>query len=102
MITLNSKKFAETEKEFINSLFEIGGTCVGYAIERKDRIVLTDHNKNRIGVITKHRVLALATKQDNGKYWYSHGDINIIGKYGSYANQVKDIDCALTKCNINH
>lgn len=30
MITFNGLKFAKTEDEFINSLFESDGTCFGY------------------------------------------------------------------------
>ena len=81
MIKLNSKKFAESEKEFTNSLFEKDGTCVGYAKRLKRKIKLMDHNKELIGVIAKNNVLGLATKQKDGKYWYSYGDIPLIGKY---------------------
>lgn len=91
MITLNGKNFAENEKEFINSLFDKGGTCVGYAKTNKNEVILSDHNKQRVGVITKHNVLAKATKQDNGKYWYSYGDIDLVGKYDSYMQEKEEV-----------
>jgi hypothetical protein len=90
MIILNGKKFAETEKEFTNSLFETGGTCVGYARRTKRTIILEDHNKNRIGVINKWGVLCKASKTEEGKYWYSFGDIDLIGKYDNYMKEVEE------------
>lgn len=90
MITLNGKDFAENEQEFINSLFTKGGTCVGYAKRNKCSITLMDHQKNKVGVINKHGVLCKATKQEDGKYWYSYGDIDIIGAYSSYMQSVEE------------
>ena len=90
MITLNNKKFAETEAEFIDSLFASGGTCVGYAKKNKSSVTLLDHNKQKIGVINKHGVLGKATKQLDGKYWYSYGTIEQIGGYDNYMQSVKE------------
>ena len=90
MITLNNKKFAETEAEFIDSLFASGGTCVGYAKKNKSSVTLLDHNKQKIGVINKHGVLGKATKQLDGKYWYSYGTIEQIGEYDSYIQSVEE------------
>ena len=100
MIELNGKKFARNDKEFTNSLFAKGGTCVGYYRPYKKSIALMDQHKNRIGVITANRVLACATKQENGKYWYSYADIDLIGRYESYAEQSKDILAALKSTGL--
>lgn len=79
MITLNNKKFAETEQEFINSVFSVP-TCSGYAKRHKRKINLYDHNKNLIGVIA-NRVLGKTTLMENGKYWYNYADIPLLGDY---------------------
>lgn len=94
MITLNDKKLARNEEEFINSLFETGGTCVGYYKPNKLSITILDHKKNKVGVINKFGVLCKATKQDKG-YWYSYGDITIIGK-----TLQEDVDSAMLSHNI--
>lgn len=90
MIILNGSKFAETESEFIDSLFSKSGTCVGYAKKNKCSVTLQDHNKQKIGVINKHGVLGKATRQSDGKYWYSYGTIDQIGEYESYMDQVNE------------
>ena len=96
MIILNGSKFAKNETEFTNSLFEAGGTCVGYYKRNKCSVTLSDHNKNKIGVINKYKVLCKATKQESsGKYWYSYGDIDLIGAYSSYSEQVLEVAQAL-------
>jgi len=92
MIILNNKKFAETEDEFINSLFKVGGTCVGYAKRLKRQIKLFNHKKTQVGVINQHGVLGSATPQKDGKTWYSYMDIKIIGEYKSYAQEKDKIE----------
>ena len=95
MIVINNKKFALNDSEFTDSLFKSGGTCIGYYKPLKNQIKLFDMNNNLVGSITKHKVLAKATKQDNGKYWYSYGTIDIIGEHESYRQQINDIEFAL-------
>jgi len=99
MITLNNKKFAANDKEFVDSIFT-KQTCVGFYRAYKNVINLMDHQHNKIGVITKHKVLALATKLDTGKFRYSYGDIPLIGPYESYMNQCNEVEQALKDCNI--
>lgn len=94
MITLNGTKFAASEQEFTGSLFTDGDTCSGYYKPLKHRVNLLDKDKNLIGVITKHKVLAQATKLSNGSYWYNHGDIPLIGRYESHLqmhNEVQNV-----------
>ena len=89
MIELNGKKLALNDSEFTGSLFDKGGTCVGYYKINKASISILDMQKNKVGVINKHGVLGSATKVDNG-YWYSEADIKRIGEYGSYIQKVED------------
>jgi len=88
MITLNNKKFAENKEEFMDSLFQAGGTCVGFAKRNKRSIKLFDHNHELIGCINKHKVLHNSTPLhhithdniDTGKFWHSYGCPAIISK----------------------
>jgi hypothetical protein len=95
MITLNGNKFAANDKEFTSSLFSKGGTCVGFYRTFKNTINILDMQKVKVGIINKHKVLALATKRDDGKWWYSYGDIPLVGVYGSTRARTIDIDKAL-------
>lgn len=90
MITLNNKKFAKNDEEFIDSLTSIN-TCVGYYKRFKNCIVLYNMQKNKIGVINKNGVLCKATKLETGHYWYNYGTIDIIGEYDSYMKQVEEV-----------
>ena len=82
MLTLNNKKFAETEQEFTDSLFKKGGTCTGYAKRLKRQVQLFDHHHKQIGVINKNGVLCCVSfpKVLKGKKWYSFATIKEIGK----------------------
>ena len=95
MITLNGNKFALNDNEFINSLFDTGNTCVGYYKPYKNNINLLDMQKVKIGVVTRHKVLALATKKDNGKWWYSYGDLPLVGAYKNTTQKYNEINTAL-------
>jgi len=93
MITLNNKKFAENENEFIDSLFHSGGTCVGYAKRLKRQVQLFDIQNKQIAAINKHGVLCCVSFPDslNGKKWYSFAGIDVIGNYG-LTEQSEDIE----------
>ena len=95
MIHLNGKKFAENEKEFVNSIFESDGTCVGFARRYKKSVSLFDHQKNKIAVINNHGVLCCATKRKDGRYWYSLATVNLIGRWESYRKEVEECAAAL-------
>jgi len=97
MISINNKKFAESENESLDSLFKGTSTCVGYAKRLKRQIKLFDHQKKLVGIINRFGVLCLATKQDNGKYWYSYGDIDIIGRYPSFEAEYLAVDSCNSK-----
>ena len=96
MITLNGVKFAQNDDEFINSLFENGGTCDGYYRVNKKSITLMDKDKNKIGVIC-NMVLGKATKLDNGKWWYSYGKPELIGEYDSYVQEQDELNTVYKK-----
>lgn len=76
MLIINGKKFAETEKEFTESLFCSGGTCHGYAKRNKRSITLTDHQKKEIVKINRFGVFCGVSTftDDTGKTknWYSY------------------------------
>ena len=91
MIILNSSKFAESEDEFTNTLFEAGSTAVGYATRYKRQIKLFNHQKVLIGVVNRWCGLCKATKLESGETWYNHGDIDEIGRYEKYGDQVSEL-----------
>ena len=80
MLIINGKKFAQNKDEFTSSLFKRGGTCIGFYKVNKKSITLMDMQKNKVGTIA-NKVLGCATKQDDGKYWYSYADIPLLGAY---------------------
>jgi len=87
MIMINGKKFAENDGDMTDSLFQHGGTCVGYAKRYKRQIVLSNIQKERIAVINKHGVLCCATKQPEGGYWYSFATVKEIGRFIKYSDE---------------
>ena len=98
MLTLNNTHFAATEQDFTNSLFNSKGTASGYYRAYKNVITLLDHNKVKVGIISKHGVLALATQPASlkGKWWYSYGDIPLLGTIESHEQLGNDVTQALS------
>ena len=93
MIEINGKKFAINDKEFTNSLFKRGGTCIGYYKVTKREIKLYSIQKMQIGVIVKkEKLLAKCTILEDCKKWYSYGDIEEIGKFDSYLSKCNQIE----------
>ena len=90
MIIINNKKFAETEKEFVDSVFT-NQTCVGYAKRYKKIINVMDHQKNRIAQLNRWGVLCKATAIEDGKFWYNFGTIDIIGEFNDMQRYVEKI-----------
>ena len=89
MIILNGSKFAETEDEFVSSLFERGGTCKGYAVRQKTRIKLLNHQRELIGVVNKFGCI-LHARPFNGAYNYSFMTIPEVGGYDSYMKSIEE------------
>lgn len=100
MIVLNGKKFARTNREFMDSLFSPTGTCAGFYTVYPRAIIIMDMHRNRVGCINWDGVLCSATKQVNGRYWYNYRTPELIGEYPSYSaerEEVKGIVRALIK-----
>ena len=85
MIELNGKKFAENDKEFANSLFESGSTCVGYAKRLKRQIQLMDHQKNKIGVINRYNDWSDSLCKAGEIHSEQYNNYCYIGKYSEEA-----------------
>lgn len=100
MLILNGKKFARTDAEFTASLFQPGGTCVGFYKPTSRQIFLMNQHKERIGVIAPSGVLGSATRLEDGRYWYSYGTPGLVGNYESYAQEHDESHAALRQfCN---
>jgi hypothetical protein len=95
MITLNGNKFAETENEFLNSLFTLE-TCSGYAKRLKRKIKIFNIQNELIAVVNRWGVLCCASKLASGKYWYSHATVKEIGEY-SLCQKDKDLENLIIK-----
>jgi hypothetical protein len=87
MVIINNKKFAETDREYIDALFMPGGTCVGFAKRARRTIKFYDTQKNIKGVVNQEAVLGSACQLDTKKVWYSYGEPKIIGTFSDYATQ---------------
>lgn len=101
MILLNNRKFAATEKEFINSLFESGGTCSGFYKPMKNRIRLFNPQKVEIGSVTCYGILAKCSILKDGKKWYSYGTVEEVGEFKSIIEESKQINSLLKEFKIN-
>ena len=99
MIILNGKKFAENNKEYISSLFS-SPSCVGMVKVNKRSINLLDSQGLKIGVITRHCVLARAKKVDTG-WWYSYGPIPIVGEYDDSKDQRYEVSEIVSRFGLN-
>lgn len=83
MLTINGKKYAKNEKEFINSLFESGGTCYGYYKQVKSGVKLLDHNKNIFAFIVNNRYneqFFVSAHVLNGKTYYMNSTTSVDDK----------------------
>ena len=99
MITLNGKLFAANENEFIDSLFNPEGSCVGYYKRNKTSVTLYNMQKEKIAVINKDAVLCKAQKLDNGKWWYSFATVAEVGDYACYSTKKEQLKTVLTTDN---
>lgn len=71
MITFNNERWARNDKEMLDTLFDGKGTAVGFYQPKKTAVYLLNLQKERIGCINAYGVLCVATKQEDGRYWYS-------------------------------
>lgn len=77
MIIVNGNKFAETEQEFIDSVFT-EKSCVGFAKRKKRDVLLMDHQKNPVGFMDCHGVIGSARKVEDGIF-YTYATPKIVG-----------------------
>ena len=100
MITLNGKLFAANENEFVDSIFNPNGSCVGYYKRNKTSVTLYNMQKEKIAVINKHAVLCNAQKLDSGKWWYSLADVAEVGSFACYNTKREELKTVLTTDNF--
>lgn len=79
MLEFNGRRFAETEREIIDSLFQPGGTVAGKAKRNARKIDLFELNGRHVGTITRAGIVATASPQADGRTWYSYGWPAIAG-----------------------
>ena len=92
MITFNNKNFILLSDKSKYKDHEY----VGFYRPYKKSISLFNKNKEKIGAVTKNKVLLSALKVEGG-YWYSFATIGLIGEYSSYRQECEDIEKALEK-----
>ena len=90
MLTINNVLFAKNDNELLDSLFTGDKTASGFYKVLKNEIKLYNTSKELIGVITKNKCLAKATKLDNGKYFYNFATIDLIGEFKSYKKKIEE------------
>lgn len=91
-LTFNGKTFTAAGLE--------PGTGGCYRVRRRQIDLLRADTEALIGAVTVHGVLACATLQPDGKYWFSYADIDEIGSYSSYLQEVDEIAAALRLCGL--
>ena len=89
MIIINNLKFAESEKEFSDSIFDHEGTCYVYAKRTKRAIHFYTMQKKVFAFINHWGVFGTATPltpeervSSRSKIWYSYGTPEIFGEMG--------------------
>lgn len=55
MLTINNKQYASNDKEFTNSLFNAGGTCVGYYKRTARGIQLMNMQKKLFAFVVNNK-----------------------------------------------
>ncbi len=94
MIKLNGKKFAANKKEL-----QAYPDCVGFYRVNRRSVSIQNLNKEKVGVITYHGVLASAKKLE-GEWWYSHAAVELVGEYDSYTRESTEVHAILKRFNI--
>lgn len=93
-IVLNGRRFVKGKSAVVESLFQPGGTASGYYNTRGGVIRLFKPNGELDGVINRYGVLAKATRRDDGKTWYSYGDLATVGRWTSYGRRIDEVKAA--------
>ena len=79
MLHFNGKRFAESDREAVESLFTPGGTVDGMAKRKARCIDLMELNGRHAATITRNGIVATATAQEDGRTWFSYGWPAIAG-----------------------
>lgn len=87
MIELNEATFANGKKEMAEQ-------DSGYYRRNQKSLTLFNREGRKIGVINRHGVLCCATLVA-GRWWYSHAQIDEVGRWSSYTQEREDIQRAL-------
>ena len=84
MITINGKKYAKNDAEFIDTLFQGGGTAHGFYKTGKNGIKLFDHKKNLFAFVVNNRhneqFFVDASIKPDGKSHYMFGTSSLTEK----------------------
>ena len=104
MIELNGNKFAKTDSEFIDSLFDSGGTCYGFYKQYKNRIIFEDMQHKPFAALVHNRDgnhFVSCTNTDKGIFYgfaMTNPDEDTFGLAGlGYMDQCEYIDKLATK-----
>ncbi len=94
MLILNGKKFADGKRAVVDTLFQTGGTAVGWYKRNANGVMLYNLKGERIGGINAHGVLYRSTKVD-GRYWHQCAAPHEVGEYSSYRQGVDEARAAV-------
>lgn len=88
MITLNGATFSAGRRNLTPMM-------QGFYRRYTRSLVLFDRTGERIGVINRHGVLCRATRMGDGRYWYSYGDVDGVGRFAGHRCEVEQIRQAM-------
>ena len=83
MLTINGKKYAKNESEFVSSLFDKTGTCSGFYKKSKGKILLSDMQGNVFAAIIcndNFKGVVNARKSESGAIFYQYAASEHIEK----------------------
>lgn len=109
MIEINGIRYAKNDKEFNNTLFQIGGTASGFYKVLKNRIELMDQHKEPfacIGVNDAQGVSIVNMGKINGKKFYQYGlsdhHADTLGMPNGYIAGIEYSEWLYKKCLNEH
>jgi hypothetical protein len=91
---LNGRTFVRGKRAVVDTLFNPDGTASGYYEVHGKEVKIFKPSGELDGVITAAGVLAKATKLADGRTWYSHADLDMIGRWDSFMRRREEIDAA--------
>jgi len=102
MLTFNNKEFAKNDKEFVNSLFSVGGkgTCAGYYKKTKRGVYLYNMQKELFAFMKaddKFTGIVSAYKHKDGKTYYMNALTSDVEKWIGLENATLSEEKALVE-----